>query len=227
VLERSAGLRAAGEELGRALKEVEETAEEQRAQLCAEVRHARAHAHAHARSVYSEVPGLAISLSRTRAHANLRAHNYLSCRSSSRAVAGGWGCDGWGGDGGQLEHTGKELRDALGECVDTSERLVASNGEARALAEELGHCAATALSAVAKGVTALGEDTHALRSAAEEATRLGGAAFAAAGRISDCARGVSQPEPGPLSLPSFSYLPSCSSTPPHPPPPNHHSFRSK
>jgi hypothetical protein len=98
-----------------------------------------------------------------------------------RGPAGLGGAGGGGGGGGsQLERTGQGLERGVAEGLALSVRLAAANGDARALAEELGQCAATALSAVAKGVSGLGEGALGLRRAADDALRLGGEAADAA-----------------------------------------------
>ena len=73
---------------------------------------------------------------------------------------------------GQLDRTGQELDQGLGVCCEVNDKLVASNYEARTLAEELGLCAASALATAAKGATRLGDGSLSLRLSAEEALRL-------------------------------------------------------
>ena len=79
----------------------------------------------------------------------------------------------------QVEKTGQELDEGLGVCCEINDRLVASNDQARALAESLGSCAASALAVTVKGATRLGDGALSLRLSAEQALRLNGEVAAA------------------------------------------------
>ena len=84
----------------------------------------------------------------------------------------------------QIELTGQELDVGLGICCSINDKLVASNDEARSLAQELGLSAASALAAAANGTAVLSDAALYLHSSVEEALKINK-------KISNVATGVS------------------------------------
>jgi hypothetical protein len=72
----------------------------------------------------------------------------------------------------QIERTGQELDVGLGICCSINDKLVASNDQARSLAQELGLAAASALAAAANGTAELNDATSCIRSSLEEASKM-------------------------------------------------------